>query len=82
MVQNYNEQINKQHLYLRLPEMVASVVALILKDFDNTPFEAAMIFYKSSTFSNLEKWETGFWKKSPNELYENFLSSRKQKPQI
>lgn len=72
-----SKQIDKKFLYLRLPEIVTSIVERIVKEYDNTPVEATIAFYKSSTFSKLEDWKTGFWKKSTDELYSNFVSEIK-----
>lgn len=66
------EHITSSNLYLHIPDMVSSIVAMILKDYNNTPFEALMAFYRSSTYSRLENWSTGFWKKTAEELYNDF----------
>ncbi len=66
------ENKGERDVHHDLPDMISSIVAKILKDYDNTPYEALLAFYKSSTFSKLENWDTGFWKKTSQELYDKF----------
>lgn len=58
------EHITSSNLYLHISDIVSSIVAMILKDYDSTLFEALTAFYRSSTYSRLENWNTGFWKKT------------------
>lgn len=66
---------NERFFYLAIPERVEKVVILILRNFDATPTEAISAFYASPTYRKLEEMKTGFWKKSPKFLYEDFLTS-------
>lgn len=66
------KNLNNQNLYLYIPEFVTAVVAIMVKHYNNTPFEAMRAFYKSKTYKKLENLETGFWKKTPEELFDDF----------
>lgn len=57
----------------KIPGLIESMVVLILRDFDATPIEAINAIYASPTYKKLEKENTGYWKKTPKQLYEDFL---------
>lgn len=73
---------NEKLYYLAIPGKIEKVVLLILKDFNATPEQALIAFYKSPTYEKLNDPKTGFWKSNTRNLYEDFLLSTKRKNKL
>lgn len=66
---------DERFYYFSIPGLIEKIVSLIMQDFDATPIEAINAIYTSPTYKKIEDKDTGYWRKTPKQLYGDFLLS-------